>query len=172
MRILEIAGGTGQHALHFSREMPGVTWQTSDRDLQEYGLAETVAAAGRDNLPAPIELDVTDWPPLEHPFDAVYSANCIHIMPEENLAPYVAGVASSLDAGGKMMLYGPFRYGGAFTTDSNARFDSFLRDTYPGGGIRDFETVDTLARQRGLELVSDTAMPANNQFIVWRKPLP
>ena len=68
-----------------------------------------------------------------------------------------------------MLLYGPFKYAGKFTTQSNADFDEFLRASYPGGGIRDFEEIDRLAGERGMQFVSDTPMPSNNQFLVWRK---
>ncbi|MEM1038492.1 MAG: DUF938 domain-containing protein [Pseudomonadota bacterium] len=168
-RVLEIASGTAQHALHFAKQMPEVTWQPTDRDLQEYGLKTTIAAANLGNLPAPIKLDVAAWPQDLGGYSAVYSANCIHVMPEDNLGPYVHGAAASLRPGGLMMLYGPFKYGGTFTTPSNESFDGFLSETYPGGGIRDFETVDALAQENGLSFVSDTAMPANNQFIVWQR---
>ncbi|MEM8750794.1 MAG: DUF938 domain-containing protein [Pseudomonadota bacterium] len=168
-RVLEIASGTGQHAVHFSDVLPQITWQPSDVDLDAYGLSDTLSRVTRPNLLAPIVLDVCHWPNLRPKFDAVYSANCIHVMPPANLLPYVEGAARSLRAGGLMMLYGPFKYGGAFTTPSNAQFSNWLAETYPGAGIRDFETVDALARDNGLSFVSDTPMPANNQFLVWRK---
>jgi cyclopropane fatty-acyl-phospholipid synthase-like methyltransferase len=171
-RVLEIASGTGQHALHFARNLDHVEWQPSDRDLNEYRLAETLANANFKNLASPITLDVLHWPNLRPKFDAVYSANCIHVMPLENLKPYVEGAAKSLKQGGCMLLYGPFKYGGEFTTQSNADFSRFLGETYPGGGIRDFETVNQLAKDNGLTFESDTPMPANNQFLVWRKTAP
>ncbi|MEM9733717.1 MAG: DUF938 domain-containing protein [Pseudomonadota bacterium] len=167
--VLEVASGTAQHALHFSENWPELTWQTSDRHVAEYGLADTVASVNRANLPTPLQLDVADWPNDLGGFDGVYSANCIHVMPHENLAPYVEGAARALKPGGVMLLYGPFKYGGAFTTPSNKEFSRFLGERYPGGGIRDFEEVDRLAQAHGLVLVHDTPMPSNNQFIVWRK---
>ena len=167
-RVLEIASGTAQHALHFSSQMPKIQWQPSDRDLVEYQLAETCKDTEFENLLEPIVLDVTHWPNLRPKFDAVYSANCIHVMPEKNLKPYVEGAAKSLKQNGCMLLYGPFKYDGDFTTQSNADFNQWLVERY-GGGIRDFETVDQLAKNNGLTFESDTAMPANNQFLVWRK---
>jgi len=167
--VLEIASGTGQHAIHFARAMPDVIWQPSDRDLDTFGLQDTLAGENLTNLRAPVELDVTRWPSFDHDYDTVYSANCIHVMPSRNLEPYIAGAAKALKPDGMMMLYGPFKYDGAFTTESNAQFDAFLRGTYEDGGIRDFEEVDRLAVENGLVFLSDTAMPANNQFIVWQK---
>lgn len=168
-RVLEIASGTGQHALHFAEHLEHVEWQPTDRDLNTYELAYTVQNAGLKNVAQPIVLDVLHWPNLRPKFDAVYSANCIHVMPPENLKPYVEGAAKSLKQDGVLLLYGPFKYDGKYTTESNENFSNFLAETYPGGGIRDFETVDQLAKDNGLTFESDTPMPANNQFLVWRK---
>ncbi|MDD9908734.1 MAG: DUF938 domain-containing protein [Ahrensia sp.] len=167
--VLEIASGTGQHALHFASSMPDVIWQPSDCDLDVYGLRHRLEIRASANLHMPIILDVARWPSFDRDYDAVYSANCIHVMPLANLAPYVEGAARSLKSGGMMMLYGPFKYDGAFTTQSNAEFDAFLRGSYDGGGIRDFEAVDELAQTSGLALLEDVDMPANNQFIIWQK---
>ncbi|MEM1317461.1 MAG: DUF938 domain-containing protein [Pseudomonadota bacterium] len=170
--VLEIASGTGQHILHFSEVMPNIIWQPSDRSLEEFALRDKVVAAKRDNLLAPLQIDVMKFPDFEETYDAVYSANCIHVMPSANLEPFVVGAAKALKPGGMMMLYGPFKYDGRFTTESNEQFDAFLRGTYEDGGIRDFERVDELAEANGMSFHSDTDMPANNQFIIWRKALP
>ena len=167
--MLEIASGTAQHALHFARHMPDIIWQPSDISLETYGLADTISQSGLPNLRPPIVLDVARWPGFDREYDGVYSANCIHVMPYQNLRPYVVGAARALKPGGMMMLYGPFKYGGQFTTQSNADFDGFLRGTYEAGGIRDFEEVDQLAGEAGLTFFSDEDMPANNQFLIWRK---
>ena len=169
--LLEIASGTAQHALHCSLHMPDIFWQPSDTDLNAYGLADIVAGSSLQNLLPPLILDVTRFPKWDNAYDAVYSANCIHVMPSRSLKHYVAGAAAALKPGGMMMLYGPFKYGGEFTTQSNAEFDSFLRGTYEDGGIRDFERVDELAQTHGLKFHSDTDLPANNQFIIWQKRL-
>ncbi|MEM8652571.1 MAG: DUF938 domain-containing protein [Pseudomonadota bacterium] len=168
-RVLEIASGTGQHADHFSAALPGVVWQTSDLDLSAYGLADTLAQLSRPNLPAPIQLNINQWPALSEQFDAVYSANCLHIVDQSTVRDYVLGAAGSLKPDGVMILYGPFKYDGAFTTESNAKFDAYLRASYPGGGIPDFEEIDLLAMSGGMTFESDTPMPANNQLLVWRK---
>ena len=167
--VLEVASGTGQHGLHFSQHLPQVTWQCSDLDLETFALGTTLAQHKRANLPAPLVLDIGAWPQLDRAYDAVYSANCIHIIPDALVQPYVEGAASALSPGGLMLLYGPYKYGGDFTTPSNADFDVFLRNTYAGGGIKDFETLAGHAEANGLTLVQDIAMPANNQFLIWRK---
>ncbi len=168
-RVLEIASGSGQHALHFAHHLENVEWQSSDRDLNEYRLIDTIRSADLKNLVAPIVLDILHWPNLRPKFDAVFSANCLHVMPEKNLKPYVEGAAKNLTQDGCLLLYGPFKYDGEFTTESNAEFSKFLTETYEDAGIRDFETVDQLAKDNGLTFESDTPMPANNQFLVWRK---
>lgn len=168
-RVLEVASGTGQHALYFSTHMPDVQWQPSDVDLQTYALADTISASRRDNLQAPIVLDIAHWPSLRPRYDAVFSANCLHIIPEQLAMAYVPGAAKSLKSGGLMLLYGPFKYGGKYTTSSNEEFDTFLRRTYPGGGLRDFDVIDRIARECGLVFEKDVAMPANNQFLIWKK---
>lgn len=167
--VLEVASGTGQHAVHFTEHLPQITWQTTDVDMAHFGLEQTIAQISRPNLPDPKILDIAAWPSLEHAYDAVYSANCLHIIADELVPPYVAGAARSLQPGGAMMLYGPYKYGGEFTTPSNAQFNTFLTSNYPGGGIKDIETVIELARQNDMELEQDIAMPANNQFLIFRK---
>jgi len=168
-RVLEIASGTGQHAEFFTTAMPHLVWQPSDVNVDETGLKARVTAARIPTLLEPIVLDIDHWPNMRPAYDVVYSANCIHIIPPRLLPKYVAGAARSLKSGGSMMLYGPFKYGGAFTTESNARFNDWLAERYDGAGIRDFEHIDELARLNGLVFESDEAMPANNQFIIWKK---
>lgn len=168
-RVLEVASGTGQHALHFSSGLPDVIWQPSDRDLYEYGLVDALAEYNRTNLQNPVKLDVNNWPDQGERFNAVYSANCVHVINWSSVENYIRGATRCLRNEGAFILYGPFKYKGGFTTDSNRQFDEFLRNTYPGGGIRDFEAVDECVQAEGLSFQSDTAMPANNQLLVWRK---
>ena len=167
--VLEIGSGTGQHAVHFAREMPHLQWQPSDRPEQIVGIQERLALEGAGNILPPVVLDVAQYPWAIDSVDAVYSANCVHIMSWQHVEHLFRGVGKVLDEGGLMCLYGPFKYDGAFTTESNARFDLSLRMRDPLSGVRDFEAVDALARQEGMELVADHAMPANNQLLVWRR---
>jgi len=167
--VLEIGSGTGQHAVHFARHLPAVAWQPSDRAEWLPGLAARIAAEGPANLAAPLELDVAweRWP--VGPADAVYSANTLHIMSWPEVEALFRGAGRTLTPGGVLAIYGPFRYGGRFTTDSNAQFDAGLRGRDPASGIRDFESVNALAHAEGLALEADHAMPANNQLLLWRK---
>lgn len=167
-RVLEIGSGTGQHAVHFARHLPHLAWQPTDMDENLPGLAQRVRLEGPPNLLAPLELDVRGarWP--AGPFDAVFSANTLHIMDWESVRHFFRGVGAMLSAG-VLCVYGPFRYGGRYTTESNAAFDRTLRARDPASGLRDFEAVNELAAEQGLALTADHAMPANNQTLVWKK---
>lgn len=165
--VLEIGSGTGQHAVHFTRELPHLEWQPTDRADCLPGLIARLELEGSANLRAPVALDVMQevWPSFA--VDAVFSANTLHIMSWPEVEAFFRGVGRILGRGGLLAVYGPFRYGGAFTTQSNAAFDLSLRCRDPSSGIRDFEAVNALAAAQGLELQADHAMPANNQLLTW-----
>jgi len=170
-RVVEIGAGTGQHAVHFARHLPHLDWQPTDRSEALPGLAARIAAGGPPNLRPPLELDVlqSEWPPLDA--DAVYSANTLHVMGWPEVEAFFRGAGRLLASGGALAVYGPFRYRGTFTTQSNADFDRMLRERDAASGIRDFEAVDRLATQAGLEFQHDVTMPANNQLLVWHRVL-
>jgi SAM-dependent methyltransferase len=169
--VLEIGSGTGQHAVHFARALPRLAWQPTERLEHLAALTERVELEGSPNLLAPVELDVTQsaWPFGADSVDAVFSANTLHIVSWPQVQALFRGVGRVLRDDGLLLVYGPFRYGGQFTSHSNAAFDEALRARDPLSGIRDFEAVQELARAQGLQLVDDQAMPANNQTLVWRK---
>lgn len=166
--VLEIGSGTGQHAVHFAAALPGLTWQTSDVPGNLPGIRAWIEEADLPNLPPPIALDVTGpWPPVH--FDAVFTANTLHIMGWPEVQGLFAGLAQVLSPGAVLAVYGPFNYDGRFTSPSNAAFDEWLKRRAPQSGIRDFADVDQLARSNGLILVEDRPMPANNRTLVWRR---
>jgi SAM-dependent methyltransferase len=167
-RVVEIGAGTGQHAVHFARLLPHLEWQPTDRAEHLPGLAARIAVEGPPNLAPAVELDVLaePWPAVRG--DAVFSANTLHIMSWPAVEAFFAGLPRLLERGGVLAIYGPFRYGGQYTTDSNAAFDAMLRDRDPHSGLRDFEAVNALAEAVGLAFAADHAMPANNQLLVWR----
>lgn len=166
--VLEIGSGTGQHAVHFAAAMPWLRWQCSDRAEHLPGIRLWLDEAGLANTPAPIELDVAgEWP--RRRFDAVFSANTLHIMGWADVQRFFNGIAAVLEAGGVLAVYGPFNYGGDYTSDSNREFDAWLQARDPRSGIRDFEAVDALARGIGLMRIDDVAMPANNRLLLWRR---
>ena len=173
-RVLEIGSGTGQHAVFFAAALPGIHWQCSDRDVDELSLAERLRRANLANLPPPRRVDLAGADPAREvsglaPFDVVYTANTLHIVGRVAVERLLASAARLLRPGGQLLVYGPFRYGGQYTSESNATFDAALRERDPESGIRDAEWVDGLARAAGLTLVDDRPMPANNQLRRWRR---
>ena len=169
--VLEVGAGTGQHAVHFSRNLPRLSWQPTERLEHLAALTARIEVEGSCNLLAPFELDVEqgEWPCGADSVDAVYTANTLHIVSWPQVQALFRGVGRVLRDEGLLIVYGPFRYGGQFTSHSNAVFDEALRSSDPPSGIRDFEAVDALAAAQGLRLVEDCAMPANNQTLVWRR---
>jgi SAM-dependent methyltransferase len=173
LRVLEIGSGTGQHAVHFATQMQQLEWQPTEvPDLLE-PLARRIAHEGPANLRAPLSLDVSTATTDLGRWDAVFTANTLHIMPLQAVVKLFELAAAALPgADASLIVYGPFRYRGAFTTESNARFDAQLRARNPASGLRDQEYVDALARGHGFVLDADHAMPANNQLLVWRRSAP
>ena len=169
--VVEIGSGTGQHAVHFARHLQQLSWQPTETPGNLAGLNARVGVEGPCNLLPPLELDVVqhDWPCVADGADAVFTANTLHIMSWPEVQALFRGVGRVLRDEGLLIVYGPFRYGGQYTSYSNASFDEALRSRDPASGIRDFEALDALAVQQGLSLVVDEAMPANNQTLVWRK---
>lgn len=168
-RVLEIGSGTGQHAVYFGAELPHLRWQTADVPQHHAGIRLWLDEAGLPNVLPPLALDVNDTGWRSGRYDAVFSANTLHIMAWPEVEKFFAGVGEVLEAGGILAIYGPFNYNGAFTSESNARFDAWLKARDPASGVRDFEAVEARARAQGLLLQADIAMPANNRTLVWRK---
>ncbi len=166
--VLEIGSLTGQHAVHMGAQLPHIDWQPSDVAPSLDGLSARIRAEATENVRAPIELDVSARPWPVDQVDGVFSANVVHIISIPLIEEMFSGIGSVLKPGGNLCLYGPFKYDGRFTTESNARFDQWLKDRDPESGIRDFEYINKLAGAQGLNLIEDHAMPANNQLIVWR----
>lgn len=168
-RLLEIGSGTGQHAVYFGPEFPHLLWQTSDVAAMHAGILAWLLDSDAANVLPPVSLDVcgADWPAKG--YDAVYSANTAHIMSWPEVECLFAGVGRVLDSGGVFCLYGPFNYGGRYTSASNARFDEWLKQRDPASGIRDFEALRQLADKAGMTLRKDYEMPANNRTLVWSR---
>lgn len=168
-RVIEIGSGTGQHAVHFARHLAHLTWQASDVDENLPGIRLWIDEAALPNLPPPIALDVNGpWP--DERFDAAFTANTLHIMSWDEVRRLFAGLDKVLAEDAVLAIYGPFNYGGKYTSASNAAFDASLKRRTPHMGIRDFEAVDALARSIGFTLAEDRPMPANNRTLVWRRP--
>jgi cyclopropane fatty-acyl-phospholipid synthase-like methyltransferase len=168
--VLEIASGTGEHALHFAEHFPALTFQPTDADAA----ALASIAAWRDearltNLLPPLMLDVMAdvWPMQKA--DVLVCINMIHIAPWEATAALMQGAARSLPPNGMLFLYGPFKQGGAHTAPSNAEFDASLRAQDVRWGVRDLGAVAEIARAAGFAAPMVEAMPANNLSVIFRR---
>lgn len=168
--VLEVASGSGQHAAWFARSLPALTWLPSDIDPDGRASVRAWTAVERlANVRPPIALDVTDpaaWPDAA---DAVFCANMVHIAPWACCLGLLDGAARLLSPGQPLVTYGPYRFAGRFTADSNARFDASLKARDPSWGVRDVEDIEREANARGLVLEETVEMPANNHTLVWRR---
>lgn len=168
-RVLEIGSGTGQHALYVCSRLPQLEWQTSDLPEHHAGIQMWLDEAALPNVFSPLALDVTKrWAP-KNPFDYLFTANSLHIMSWLAVEDLFEQLPSWLKLGGRFVAYGPFNYGGEFSSPSNAKFQQWLQSRDPLSGIRDFEAVNELATAAGCRLLDDIAMPANNQCLVWQR---
>jgi SAM-dependent methyltransferase len=168
--VLEIASGTGQHAVHFAAALPQLVWQPSDPDeAARASVAAWTAASGLANVRAPLALDVRDASWGIASADAIVCINMIHISPWASAQALIGGAGRLLGSGGVLFLYGPYRRGGAHTAPSNAAFDEQLRHRDPAWGVRDLEDVAALADAAGFDHEETVAMPANNFSVVFRK---
>jgi SAM-dependent methyltransferase len=168
--VLEIASGTGEHAMWFSSALPDVTWQPTDHDPEALSsIAAWRDMSGPPNLLPPLRLDACadTWPVAQA--DAVIAINMVHIAPWTAAQGLIAGAARVLTQGGLLFLYGPFREGGVHTSAGNVAFDTDLRARDPSWGIRDLDEITALAGQHGLIGPERTAMPANNLSVVFRR---
>lgn len=177
--VLEVASGTGQHAVFMASMLPHVDWRPSDRDS---GLPAGIAAWARDmappdgpaNLLAPLEIDVTarQWPVSDGDaarLAAIFSANMLHIAPWTVAEGLMAGAGRLLPAAARLYLYGPFKRGGHHTSASNEAFDDSLRQRNPAWGVRDLDDIGRLAERHGLDLENIVEMPANNLSVIFAK---
>lgn len=192
-RVLEVASGTGEHALFFAQHLPHLIWQPSD--LSAEMRASIDAWRGRQLLPnlrASIAVDACQpiWPveaatnvtetagenvteeredSNEPPIVAIANINMIHISPWNACLGLMAGAGRILPPDGILYLYGPFQREGAHTAPSNAAFDTSLRDRNPDWGVRDLEEVVAVARQHHLHLIDIVQMPANNLSVIFQR---
>lgn len=167
-RVLEIASGSGEHAVYFARRFPAIEWQPSDGDPAAIAsIAAWRDEAALDNLLAPIALDVASRPSTSWPSaDVIVCINMVHISPWSAALALFAGAERTLAVGGLLYLYGPYRFGGT-TAPSNEAFDRSLRARDPRWGVRDVDDLEAAAR--GFALVETIAMPANNHSLLFRR---
>ena len=170
-RVLEIGSGTAQHAVYFAECFPALRWQCSDRAENLCGINARISQQGQGRLEPAIALDVMteDWP--SGPFDAVFTANTLHIMPWSYTGVLLRQAAAVLKRGACLLLYGPFHDGGVHTAPSNLAFDLSLKATDSQMGVRDALEIKRLAFESGLLAEADLALPANNRMLIFRKPV-
>jgi hypothetical protein len=171
--VLEIASGSGQHCVRFGERLPEIVFQPSDPDPRARASIDAwIAAAGVTNVRAAIALDAAApvWPLARA--DAILCFNMIHIAPWRATLGLLAGAARLLDKGAPLVLYGPYKRGGAHTSDSNAAFDRSLREENPEWGVRDLDAVEDAAIANGFSAAAVTPMPANNLTLVFTRQGP
>jgi cyclopropane fatty-acyl-phospholipid synthase-like methyltransferase len=168
-QVLEIGSGTGQHAVHFAAHLTHLTWHPTEQLAYLADLASRVALEGTRNLRQPTVLDVkqTVWPVRS--VDAIFSANTLHIMSWTEVQAMFRGVDAVLSPHGIVCIYGPFRYEGRHTSDSNRDFDLMLKERDSLSGLRDLTDLGTLAGRHALRLRVDHDLPANNRLLEFER---
>jgi hypothetical protein len=167
--VLEVASGSGEHAIHFASALPSLTWLPSDPDpaARRSVIAHT-RASGLSNIRRPLDLDAARPGWTTGAVAAVVCINMIHTAPWPATEGLMAGAAQVLAETGPLILYGPYHEGGRPTAGSNAAFDAALRAKNPAWGVRDLEAVSAEAGRHGLALARRIAMPANNLILIYR----
>ncbi|HVY25795.1 MAG TPA: DUF938 domain-containing protein [Polyangiaceae bacterium] len=168
--VVEIASGTGQHIVHFARELPGLIWQPTDADDELRAAAgERIRLAALSNVRAPLRLDVLapDWPLAEA--DAIVCINMLHVAPWSATQGLMKGAARVLRPGARLFIYGAFKRGDRHCAPSNEAFDASLRERNPEWGVRDLDDVERCAEQHGVVLVEIVEMPANNLTLIFER---
>lgn len=169
--VLEIGTGTAQHAVHFAKALPKLMWQTSDQASYHQGIHAQLKNAELSNIVDPLVLDVNQdvWTKTGERYSVIFTANTLHIMNWESVKMFFSGLPKVSNDKAKLIVYGPFKYQGKFTSDSNQAFDQTLRESDWGYAIPNFEDIDTLANKAGFRLLEDVPMPANNQCLIFQK---
>jgi cyclopropane fatty-acyl-phospholipid synthase-like methyltransferase len=168
--LLEIGSGTGQHAAFFTRELPNVDWYTSDLENRHASILSYKEESQQNNFHGPLLLDLNSPTSLEKSFNCIFSANVLHIVPPLLVENFFKLAGECLENKGYLFLYGPFKVGGIFTSDSNKNFDLHLKQNVSTqSGIRDLEWVQELAKKESLKLLNRHEMPANNFSLVFQK---
>lgn len=173
--VLEIASGSGEHAVWMARHLPQVTWTPSEATAE--GMADIRGWLAHcpdlaERVRPPVLIDAAQPPWQGDPVDAVFTANLTHIAPWSATLGLIAGAAARLVPGGVLVIYGPFNEGGGFTGPGNAAFDETLRQQNPNWGLRDREAVDAAAAAQGFSVETARVMPADNRLLIYRRDAP
>ena len=169
-KLLEIGSGTGQHAVYFSKKLPQILWQTSDRSINHESINYWIKRYNLKNLLHPLDIEIgVNEKNINDIFDCVFSSNTSHIMSLENVKRLFALVGKVLNKNGKFFLYGPFKINLEFTTRSNEDFHQKLKAENKLMGLRDIEELDNYAIENNMQNHAFYEMPANNYLSIWKK---
>eukprot|EP00933_Yihiella_yeosuensis_P019119 TRINITY_DN15508_c6_g1_i1.p1 TRINITY_DN15508_c6_g1~~TRINITY_DN15508_c6_g1_i1.p1 ORF type:complete len:230 (+),score=20.50 TRINITY_DN15508_c6_g1_i1:80-691(+) len=171
--VVEVASGPGQHLADFARTFPELLWQPTEVDEELFG-SICHHIEGLSNARPPLRLDTMEphWPIDTQPnrLKGMVCVNLTHISPLKATKGLVAGAGRNLQPGGHLLIYGPFKIGGKFTTESNEKFDLSLRARNPEWGYRNAEDITMMCNANGLDLAEPFIdMPANNHFLHYVK---
>ena len=169
--LLEIGSGTGQHAAYMAPQLTNILWYPTDMEDKIAGIEQWRQEANCERIqPSQVfRVGESNWPLQSDQADMVFTANTFHIMPADLVAQLIQQVGENMHKGSRFVVYGPFTYGGDFTSESNREFDRQLKATAEHQGIRDFEWIDGLFQQAGFRCLKDVSMPANNQLLAYVK---
>lgn len=167
--LVEIGSGTGQHVVFFAEHLPHIIWQPTDQPEYLEGISQWIAEADLTNINAPMKLNVRDEPWPCQQLEAVFTANTLHIMSQQEVEIFFNRLGNYLLPEAIFCSYGPFNKKGSYTSASNARFDQWLKARDPLSAIRHMEDLVTLGRLNKIELIEEVIMPANNMCLIWQK---
>lgn len=165
--VFEFGSGSGQHICHFAKQYPGSTWQPSDLKHQLPGIQLWIEESGCTNILPPIAMDLADDIRPDLKATLCYSANTLHIVSFSLVQQLFLHAAAQLSDGGKLCVYGPFRFDGVYTSDGNRQFDRQLRERDPASGLREFNELNEFGMRQGFAHARVIDMPANNHFLIW-----
>ncbi len=166
--LLELGAGTGQHAIYMAPHFKNMTWTVADMQDRHEGIQMWIKDFPRANVKGPVEYEAGKTPLPDGDFDVVFTANTLHIMSWSHGLQMFDDL-QGLKSEALFVVYGAFNYDGKYSSESNKKFDQWIKDRFPEGGIRDFEKVEEELRQRHFQLVKDHEMPANNRLLIFKK---
>lgn len=167
--VLEVGSGTGQHGVYFAKNLPHLTWQPSDLKENHSSINAYQKESFLSNLLPPIEINLERAENSLTNYGSAFSANVLHIVSKKLVMNFFKVISKTLDPSAPLCIYGPFNYNGEFSSESNLRFDSWLKERDSESGIRDFEWICELAIGNNLEFSKDHSMPANNRILEFHK---
>jgi len=168
-RLFEVGSGTGEHAVFFADHFKDITWVVSDVLENHKILKSRIDNSGCINVQGPklFKVGESDFPKI--PLDYVFTANTLHIMSWKEDKTLLKLLGKRLREGALVFFYGPFKYNGQFTSESNAEFDEWLKGRNASSGVRNVEDIQNLMEKQGFKILKDHEMPANNRLLVYER---